>query len=201
MCVRHGADIIGIVVDYPRPVPWNLDAVSAKELASAVNRPAETCVVTGGPTDKILRLAGEIKPDYVQLHFGEPLSEVKFLAVELKKFGVKIIKTIFPDTPALEKTGADFCEAGVFALLYDPRTPENAASGGEADLGAFMRLQRAVSCPVVLAGGINPRNAADIVRRTDARMIDLMTGVEACPGVKDEAKVAALFRALTTGRD
>lgn len=196
MCARHGADIIGFVVDYPRPVPWNLSAEAARELISAVPPTAESCVVTGGPPDKILRLAWETRPDYVQLHCGETLADAVYLAEALKKRGVKVIKTIFPDTPDLEKTAAQFCAAGVFALLFDPRTPDNAVSGGAADLSVYAGLRKAVSCPVILAGGINPHNAAGIVRETGAEMIDLMTGVEERPGVKDEAKVIELFGAL-----
>ena len=196
MCVRHGADITGFIVDYPRPVPWNLSARAAKELLSAVPKQAETCIVTGGRPDKILRLALELHPGIVQLHYGESLDDTAYLAGELKHHGIKVIKTLFPDTPDLEKNAADFCAAGVYAILSDPRGPDNAATGGEADLSAFERLRRAVSCPAILAGGITPDNAAEIIRRTGAAIIDLMTGVESGPGIKDEAKVIALFKAL-----
>jgi len=196
MCVRHGADIIGFVVDYPRPVPWNIDVQAAKKLVPAVSRPSETCIVTGGTADKILGLVSEIKPDYVQLHFGESLAETSRLVNELRDSGVKIIKTLFPDTPDLEETAIKFCKTGVYALLFDPRTPNNAADGGTADLSEFIKLRNAVNCPVILAGGINPGNAADFVQKTNAQIIDLMTGVEKSPGVKDEEKVIALFSAL-----
>ena len=109
---------------------------------------------------------------------------------------IEIAPEDFGLTPDLEKTARDFCAAGVYALLFDPRTPDNAATGGAADLSAFIRLRRAVNCPVMLAGGIRPENVAEIVQKTGAQMIDLMTGVECRPGVKEEVKVAALFRAL-----
>jgi len=197
MCARHGADIVGFVVDYPRPVPWNLSMEAAKEImTAAVEAPAQTCVVTGGPPDKILRLAMELKPDYVQLHCGETLEDTAYLVREMGKYDIKVIKTLFPDTPDLEKTAAAFCSAGVDALLFDPRTPDNAVHSAAADLSLFDKLQRAVTCPVGLAGGITPANAAEIVRQSNAQRIDLMTGVELRPGVKDENKVIALFKAL-----
>jgi len=196
MCARYGADILGFVVEYPHPVPWNLDIRSAKELIAAAPAQAKTCAVTGGPPDKILRIAAEAQPGYIQLHCGETLADTARLVDELGRRGVKIIKTIFPDTPELEKTAADFCAAGVYALLFDPRTPADAARGGAADIAVFDRLRRAVDCPVILAGGITPENAAETVRKSGTRIIDLMTGVESRPGVKDETKVRALFRAL-----
>ena len=195
MCVRHGADIAGFVVGYPRPVPWNLSPEAAKALMAA-SKPAQTCIVTGGPREKILGLVNETQPDYVQLHGGETLEDTIFLTGELNKRGVKIIKTLFPGTPDLLKTAKDFCAAGVWALLLDPRAPDNAVSGGAADLGAFTELRDAVDCPVILAGGLTPENAAESVRRTRAGIIDLMTGVERRPGEKDEAKVLSLFRAI-----
>jgi len=196
MCVHHGTDIVGFVVEYPHPVPWNLNVETAKELMASVSEPAQTCIVTGGPPDKVLRIAREAKPNYIQLHCGETLEDTAYLVKELEKQGVRIIKTLFPNTPDLEKTGAAFCAAGVHALLFDPRTPENAAQGGTVDLSVFGRLQRAVDCPVILAGGITPGNAAEIVRQSESQMIDLMTGVELRPGVKDESKVMALFQAF-----
>ena len=199
MCARHGADILGFVVEYPRPVPWNLSAEAAKdllEITAASRKGAETCVVTGGEPDKIYRVAALTKPNYVQLHYGETLTDTLRLVNELGKHGIKIIKALFPDTPSLEKTAEDFCAAGVYALLFDPRAPDNPARGGVFDLRVFKKLQRIVNCPVVLAGGITPENAAEAVRRSKARIIDLMTGVENSPGEKDETKVISLFRAF-----
>jgi phosphoribosylanthranilate isomerase len=196
MCVRHGADIIGFVVEYPHPVPWNLSMAAAKELITIVPRPAKTCVVTSGSLDHVLRIAEELRPDSIQLHGNETLADTNRLVSELGKRGVTIIKALFPDTLDLEKTAVNFCAAGVYAVLFDPRTPNKASHSGAADLSLYQKLQSAVSCPVILAGGINPKNAAAIIQQTKAPMIDLMTGVEVCPGIKDEAKVIALFQAI-----
>ena len=196
MCVRHGAGIIGFVVDYPHPVPWNLDAIAAKKLIGFVCGRAKSCVVTGGPPEKTVELVAKLRPDYVQLHCGESLADTAAVANGARKYGVKIIKTLFPDTPEPEKAAGDFHAAGADMLLLDPRTPQNAAAGGSADLLGYVRLRAAVSCPVILAGGITPQNAAGLVRDTGAEIIDLMTGVEDAPGVKSEEKVISLFKAL-----
>jgi phosphoribosylanthranilate isomerase len=196
MCARHGADIVGFVVEYPRPVPWNLSVAKAKELMADVRKPTETCAVTSGSPDHVLRIAAETKPDYIQLHGRETLEDTAHLVSELGKRGVRVIKALFPDTADLEKTAADFCAAGVYAVLFDPRTPDNASHSIAADLSAYQKLRHAVDCPAILAGGITPENAAEIIRQTKAEMIDLMTGVEIGPGLKDEAKVIALFQAV-----
>ena len=195
VCIQHGADILGFVVDYPHQNPWNLTVGEAKKLMAAAS-PAKSCVVTGGTAEHVLSLAAELRPDYMQYHWEATAPQVKYLAGALEPFGVKLIQAVFPHTPDLPQTAAAFAAAGAHALLLDSRTPEHAQHSGAASIAAWQKLQPAVNCPVILAGGITPDNAAALVRSSDVAMIDLMTGVELAPGVKDKEKVAALFRAL-----
>jgi phosphoribosylanthranilate isomerase len=197
MCIRHGVDMVGFVVEYPRPVPWNVSAAEAKKLVAAVQRPTQTCVVTGGPPGHVLRVAGETKPDCIQLHGGETLEDTTYLVGELGKQGMKVIQAVFPNMPDLEKAAVDFCAAGVWAVLLDSRTPDKAGHSAAADMSAYEKLRHALPCPVILAGGIGPHNVRGLVRQTGAQALDLMTGVESSPGIKDEAKVAAFFQALS----
>jgi len=196
MCVSYDVDVLGFVVEYPRPVPWNLSSETARGLIAAMPEQAKTCVVTGGTREHIIRVAEETKPNFIQLHFGETLEDTTFLVNALGKHGIRVIKTLFPNTPDLNQAAADFCAAGVHALLYDPRTPNNAVKSAPADISTYIKLKQAASCAVILAGGITPDNAAKMLRKAKPEMIDLMTGVEQSYGVKDEAKVAALFQAL-----
>ena len=181
-------------MDYPRPVPWNLTADAAKKLIASAQKPA--CVVTGGSPEKIMGLAQITGASYLQLHCGESLQDTALIVRELGRYGVRVIKTLFPNTPDIERAAADFCALGVYALLLDPRTPDNAAQGGQADLSLYRKISLGVTCPVVLAGGITPDNAAETVRASGAGFLDIMSGLESRPGVKDERKVAALFQAL-----
>jgi len=200
LCLRAGVDVLGFVVEYPRPVPWNLNHTKAKELISAFGGKAKTCMVTGGKPARVLELVNALgkqaQPSYIQLHDSQSPSDTKALVDDLGAKGIKVIKTLFPNTAELEQTALDFCDIGVFALLFDPRTPENATRGGSVDVSAFRLLKQAVSCPVILAGGITPQNAVELIQETEAEMIDLMTGVEHHPGHKDPEKLSALMRAL-----
>ena len=196
MCVRHGADIIGFVADYPRQVPWDIGAQAAGELIQCVSKPAQTCIVTGGKVEKIIKLALETEPDYIQLHFNETLGDTVYIVRELKKKGIKVIKTLFPGTPDIEEAAKKFSQTGIYALLLDHRTPGNAVTGGAADLLLYRKIRESVNLPIILAGGITPENVNEILLHSEAPFIDLMTGVESSPGVKDEAKMNALFAAL-----
>ena len=68
LCQQSGVNIIGLVTEYPLPVPWNISAERAAELMSLVQSPMQTCLVTGGTRAKILTLAESLRPDYLQLH-------------------------------------------------------------------------------------------------------------------------------------
>ncbi|MCL2140433.1 MAG: hypothetical protein FWH42_01965 [Dehalococcoidia bacterium] len=196
MCIHYGADIVGVVVEYPKPVPWNVSVDTAKELLSAVYKPTESCIVVGGSKENIKQIALAIRPDYVQLHYRETLDDTAYLVRALNKYGIRIIKTLFPDVADLEKNAKAFCHAGVYALLLDPRTPERIVESGPADLALFRLVQNAVHCPVILAGGIIPDNVVQMINSSRAQIIDVMTGIENAAGNKDEKKVDALFRAI-----
>lgn len=189
MCLKYGADILGFVVEYPRPVPWNLSIKEAKEMMH-INAP--TCIVTGGDPKKILDITHELRPDYIQLHYNESMEDVAFLATALPE--VKIIKTIFPNNPNIVEETIGFCNTGIYALLLDPRIPDSATHGGQADLDLFMHVRSALDKPLILAGGVNPENIREIVQQVRPEIIDLMTGVECYPGKKDESRVRRLFR-------
>jgi len=118
-------------------------------------------------------VALETRPDYVQLHYRKTLADTAFIVDNLRKYNIKIIKSLFPDSADLEKTARQFESAGVYALLLDPRTPDNAVDGGVADFAFYIKIKHAVKCPVILAGGINHDNVKEAVRQTGAPIIDL----------------------------
>jgi phosphoribosylanthranilate isomerase len=185
--------MLGFVTEYPSPVPWNLTAQAAKALVRAVPARVNTCVVTSGGVEKTVRLIEYVAPAFVQLHGRETPGDTARVAAAAP--GVKVIKAIYPDTLA---AAGEYAAAGVWALLFDPRSPENAALGGEADFAGYAALRRAVNVPVILAGGITPENIA-AAARTGAPILDVMSGVESSPGIKDKMKTARLFAALKAG--
>jgi phosphoribosylanthranilate isomerase len=193
-CVDCGVDIIGFVVDYPHQVPWNISVTSARQLIDRVSPPTETCVVTGGSPEKILEIVKETQPDYVQLHNNESLEDVASIIKHLRREKTRVIKVLFPDMPDIEKAAVEFASIGVDALLLDARTPDNATESGTINPRLYKKLESLIECPVILAGGITPENVTEIVSRTNAPIIDIMTGVEQCPGKKDMGRIRALMR-------
>lgn len=198
LCVQAGVHTAGFVVDFPVPVPWNLSPREAKPLIRRVPPFVSSCVVTGGPVDKVLALARATRPNIVQLHHQETLEEVKELASRLGRLGIKTIKALridgqgqcafeIPDpitaAQALEETG-------ISALVVDSFTTSlPGGTGIMVNLSTFNRVRKNIKLPVILAGGLNPGNALEVLVGSHPYAVDVLTGVEERPGRKDPGKV------------
>jgi phosphoribosylanthranilate isomerase len=192
-----GADVVGFVVDYPTPVPWNIRPDLARGLIAGLGAGQASAIVVGGPPDHVVALAADLRPSLVQLHVPYTVAETAALADRLAGLGIGVIQTVFPDTPDLDATVAALAATAIRAILIDPRTPDNAAVGGAADPALYRRVAAAAAgTPVVLAGGITPDNAAALVRATGAGHIDVLSGVETAPGAKSRPLLSALLRAV-----
>lgn len=191
LCCRIGVDICGFVTEYPIDVPWNLTRTQCAALLHSVSAPSKSCIVTGGSREKILNLALELRPNFVQLHYHETAEDAAYLVKELAPYGVGVIKTVSP--------GEDInmlCASGIYALLVDARGPGNATAGGAADLDFYCQVQSIATCPVMLAGGITAENVQSVITEAAPDLIDVMTGVELSPGIKSEQKIVSLAAAF-----
>lgn len=206
LCCEAGVDLLGFVTEYPHPVPWNLTRTQARALLAGVRRPARSCLVTGGSAEKIISLSLELLPDAVQLHAGETLADTLRIVQALTPRGIRVIKTL-PLTPGerlaqLGQTDPARCaallaQAGVSAILVDPRSPAKAYGPGRpADLTLYRQVRDASPLPVILAGGVTPENAAALLAQVQPPWLDVMTGVETAPGRKAPDKVRALAGAV-----
>lgn len=205
-CVRVGVNMVGFVVDYPIPVPWNLTMAEAGMLIRKTPPFVSTCVVTGGASRKVLKLAHTIRPHAVQLHYQETLQEIREIVSGLQSIGVKTIKALRiagtgqcdfeisdPATAARElvKTGVD-------ALLVDSYTASSpGGTGVKVDLDIFRIIQQVSSIPVILAGGLTPLNIAAVIRQERPYAVDVLTGVEKSPGHKDTRKIDQFIKNMS----
>ncbi|HWQ76224.1 MAG TPA: phosphoribosylanthranilate isomerase [Syntrophomonas sp.] len=206
VCQELGVDVVGLVTEYPLPVPWNLTAEQAALLLTEVEPPLQSCMVTGGSRDKILHLAQKLRPDYVQLHFQESLADTVYLADALLPMGIGVIKTLPPSSrERWQQFGtADIGECtellnatNIFAILADTRTAANAAKKGvQADLAFYGEIKARAHKPVILAGGLTPGNIAAVLAKTQPDFIDIMTGVESSPSVKDREKLTQVIQQI-----
>ena len=194
--IEAGAAYLGFVF-FPRS-PRHLKLDQAARLAEpARGRARVVALIVDADDAEIERIHETVRPDLFQLHG----SETPERAAEVRELtGAGVIKAL-PVSSAEDLDAAEaWCDA-VDHLMLDARPPRNAdRPGGMGHSFDWSLLQgRDLGRSWFLAGGLTPDNVADAVRITGAPMVDVSSGVESAPGVKDPALIRAfLARAKAT---
>ncbi len=190
--IEAGARWLGFVF-YP-PSPRSLTPESAEKL---VRRPgaAETVGVFVDPDDAWLDAVLDRAPlDIIQLH-GKETPE-RALAIR-RRTGRRVMKALaLADAADLERHRAFLDVADL--LLFDARPPRAAgAIPGGNGLPFDWRLLagQKIGLPWLLAGGVDATNLEEATARTGASAVDVSSGVETAPGIKDPKAIARLLAA------
>jgi phosphoribosylanthranilate isomerase len=182
-----GADALGLNF-YPRS-PRFVEPATAAALART--RPALGAVVgvfVNESPDVIRARVRECGLTVVQLHGDEPPEACA-------GYGVPVIKALRVRGPEDVARARTYVGAGdVTTLLLDGAAPGYGGGGVTFDWSLVAQLVD-VGVPVLVAGGLNPGNVAEAVRATRPYGVDVASGVEASPGVKDVEAVRAFIRA------
>lgn len=190
--IRARAAYIGLVF-FPR----SPRAVTPAEAALLSDRAEGRIGRVGLFVDADDTLLGEAvtaaRLDALQLH-GEETPE---RAAQLRaRFGIPVWKALpVASTRDVERASA-YADA-VDLILFDAKTPKGTLPGGMG-LSFDWSLVANWKGPVAwgLAGGLDPSNVADAIRRTGTPLVDTSSGVESAPGVKDESRIAAFCAAV-----
>lgn len=181
-----GADMVGFVF-FP-PSPRHLSFEQARALGAQAQGRALKVALSVDADDALLDASvAAAAPDLLQLHGQESPARVR----EIKaRYGLPVMK-------AIHISGADDLAAipryeGVAdRLIFDARPPKGAAlPGGNGAAFDWTILDRVdTATPWMLSGGLGPDNVAEALRATGARGVDVSSGVERAPGVKDETLI------------
>jgi len=191
---RAGAAYAGFV--FFAKSPRNVTLPEARLAALAAPPGLARVALTVDADDATLDAIVEAVPlDVLQLHGHETPDRVAHVRA---RYGLPVMKAIGiadeGDLPAI------FAFSSVAdQLLIDAKPPRGAALPGGNGLAFDWRLLagRRWLRPWMLAGGLTANNVAEAVRLTGARQVDVSSGVESAPGVKDAAKIAAFVAAAT----
>ncbi len=167
-----GADAIGVVVFSPAS-KRSVTPERAREIFDAVGPFTTTVAVSHTASYRDLELIFALNPDAVQI--SHPF-------VFRERPVVKVIRVIGRDDPL-----PDDCDA----IIVD----ESHGSGKEFDLSHARNAVRRSGLPIILAGGLTPENVADAIRQVHPYAVDVATGIETAPGIKDHTKIAAFIAA------
>lgn len=187
-----GAAYAGFVF-FPKS-PRNLTVEAARVLALAAPEGLAKVALVVDAEDAVLDAIVEGVPlDMLQLHGHESPDRV---AAVRARYGLPVMKAV---GVADEGDLAALFDYATVAdqILVDAKPPKGADLPGGNGLSFDWRLvaQRRWLRPWMLAGGLTAENVAEAMRLTNARQVDVSSGVERAPGVKDAAKIAAFVRA------
>ncbi len=190
--VAAGAGYLGFVF-FPKS-PRNVSIAQARDLAVEVPiGVAKVALVVNADNAALDAILDAVPLDMLQLHGSESVERV---AEVKQRYGLPVMKAVGvadeSDLAALDEYGLV-----VDQLLVDAKPPKGAVLPGGNGLAFDWRLiaNRRWFAPWMLAGGLTPANVAEAVRLTGARQVDVSSGVESAPGVKDEELIAGFIRA------
>ncbi|MEK9661885.1 MAG: phosphoribosylanthranilate isomerase [Alphaproteobacteria bacterium] len=193
--IDGGADFVGLVF-YP-PSPRNVPPDVAAPLAELVPNDITRVGLFVDPDDALIEAARDAAGlDMAQLHGNESPARCDEVR---QRFGLPVMKAL-KIAEAADLDAVDAYAGHVDWLMFDAKAPadmKGALPGGNALAFEWALLSgRSFSRPWMLAGGLNPANIAEAVRISGAAAVDVSSGVEAAPGKKDPAKIAAFLAAV-----
>jgi phosphoribosylanthranilate isomerase len=191
LATELGAWALGFILW--RRSPRAADPAIAAGIALALRRRVELVgVFVNASLDQVAHAAEALHLSHIQLHGDEGPA---FCAEAGRRTGAKVIKAIrvanASDFQDLERFHTDF-------HLLD--TAARGRYGGSGETWDWaLASKRARKVPVILSGGLTAENVAAGVQAVDPYAVDVASGVEASPGVKDPDKLAAFMAAVPSG--
>lgn len=187
------ADFVGLV--HFEKSPRHVDLTTAAQLAALARGRAKVVTLLVDPEDHLVRqVRDEVKPDYIQLHGRESPERTAAVAT---LSGLSVIKAIgvatredIAEAEAYRATGA--------LVMFDAKPPPAATRpGGNGEAFDWGLLDDVAGrYPFMLSGGLDPANVGAAVRRIRPWAVDVSSGVESRPGVKDVRKIRDFIAAV-----
>lgn len=187
-----GAHYLGVIL-----APGRIRSVTAAAAARILGESARSRVgvFVDAEADEMAAAAREARLDVLQLHGDEPPA----LCADLRGAGYTVWKALRPRSADEFAEGAARYDGVVDALLVDGWSAADHGGTGArfpwAAVAARRAAVRGAGPPLVAAGGLRPDNVAEAVRILSPHAVDVSSGVERAPGIKDHALVAAFVAA------
>lgn len=195
ICGISNIESLKIVLKYPvsaigfifyNKSPRFITPIEATELSKHIPLSIKKVGIFVNETvEKVKQICNHVKLDFIQLHGNENQNYIN-------NFSTPIIKAI--------RVGNDFTSQSltnykVHSFLLDTFQPGIFGGTGETfNWDLIKKLDSPI--PIILSGGLNPQNIMTAVNKVNPSAIDINSGVEKCPGEKDDVKISALFSNL-----
>ncbi len=186
------ADLIGLVFFPPSPRSLTLD--EAMPLADYARGNAAIVALVVDADDTLLdSIVSAINPDLLQVHGSETPERVAHIRERFGKPVMKAIKVATIDDARTALAYRDVADLVLFDAKPPPGADRPGGHGVAFDWSVLADVREQV--PFMLSGGLTPDTVAAAIRATGATVVDVSSGVESAPGVKDPELIRAFIRA------
>lgn len=193
----HGASHVGFI--FFAKSPRHLEPEEAGALARLAAGRAKTVAVTVDADDAYLdEIFEKMRPDVLQFHGKEPPERVFFAK---KRYNLPVLRAFsVSETQDFQKISPFVGVADRF--LFDAKPPKGSDLPGGNGVSFDWTMLAALDPGIdyMLSGGLNAVNVGDALRLANPPGIDISSGVESQPGVKDTALIEEFFKAVRTAR-
>ena len=191
-----GADMVGLV--FFAKSPRNVNVEQAAALAKMAKGKAAVVALVVDADDKLLELiVKRVRPDYFQAHGNETPNRVSEI---MKLTEVPVIKAIAV-REATDVAKAQSYRGKAELVLFDAKAPEtlkDALPGGNG-ISFDWTLVTGVGGRFMLSGGLTPENVAEAIAIAGAPIVDVSSGVETAPGIKDATLIRKFIEQAKLG--
>lgn len=178
--------------------PRNVHPEEAGRLRQAARGRAKAIAVTVDADDATLEaIVAAMAPDMLQLHGKESPERIADVKA---RYGLPVMKALSISS-AEDVAAADAYRGVADRMLFDAKPPKGAELPGGNGVPFDWRILGGYSGDYFLSGGLTPVNVGEAIRLLDPPGLDISSGVESAPGVKDMGLIAAFLAAVRAAKD
>lgn len=194
--LEGGADYVGLVF-FPRS-PRHVDVKAAQMLSERARGQAKIVALFVDPDDRVLdNIIEKIDPDIIQLHGDESPPRVREIK---RRVHLPIFKAIKVAT-AKDAHRADVYKDAADLVIFDAKPKREALPGGNGHAFDWHALDDVKgTIDFMLSGGLTPENVRQAIELTGAKAVDVSSGVETAPGVKDPDLIRSFLKAVKAAK-
>jgi len=192
MALNAGSDALGVIVNVPVETPRKISVERACEIRDSVDGISHAFITVLMPKNlnDVEKVVSMVRPDGIQLHGLETPNLIKEIKDE---FGLPIIKALHLGGE-MDMDYVQSVSEHSDMLLLDTKKDYHVGGTGEThDIEQDLQIKKSTSKRILLSGGLNPDNVFERICQVNPYGVDISSGVEKTPGIKDHEKVRKII--------